>query len=190
MGTLDPMATGLLVVGINKATKKFDEFLKCDKIYYATYEFGLETDTLDSEGSVVNQNNVVISEDDFKKVLKNFVGKTSQLPPIYSAKKINGKKAYELARQGVEFELKPKEVELFDLKFIRSNGKNSFTVKIHCSSGFYVRCLGRDIAKTFGTFATTTCIRRVQCSNFNIENANKFEDIEENKLNFVSLETN
>ena len=187
MGTLDPMATGLLVVAINKATKLFDKFLHSDKEYLATYNFGYETDTLDGEGEITKKNDVVVCKDSLEQVCEKFVGKQSQIPPIYSAKKINGKKAYELAREGKIVELKPKEVELYSLKLL-GGGNNSYSFKINCSSGFYVRSLGRDIAKEFSTFATTTCIRRTQCSGFDLKDAQTLEEIKNGNFKLIPLE--
>lgn len=182
MGTLDPLASGVLVVGINKGTKLFDKFLKHNKEYYAEYQFGYETDTLDLEGEVTfKAENVVVTKEDIEKILPQFLGKQQQMPPLYSAKKIDGQKACDLARAGKEVALKPKEVEVFDLKLVKQIGNNTFGVKIRCSSGFYVRALGRDIAKKLATYATTTCIRRTECCGFKIEQAESLEDIKAGK---------
>lgn len=190
MGTLDPLASGVLVIGINKATKLFDKFLKSNKEYYAEYEFGYETDTLDLEGKVIkkDENFSGITKEEFIKVLPKFVGKMKQMPPVYSAKKIDGKKACDLAREGKEITLEPKEVEVFALDFVDEIRPNVFGVKIQCSSGFYVRALGRDIAKELGSFATTVCIRRTKCCGFDIAQADKLEDIKQGKFNLVEIE--
>ena len=177
MGTLDPLASGVLVVGVGKGTKMFDHFLGHEKSYYAEYEFGYETDTLDLEGKVVKQNQCDISEEDIEKILPVFKGKILQMPPVYSAKKIDGKKACDLARSGQEVVLQPKEVEVFELELVKNLGKNKFGFNIRCSSGFYVRALGRDLAQNLGTFATTTLIRRTECCGFSLDNAQKFEEI-------------
>ena len=177
MGTLDPLASGVLVVGVGKGTKMFDHFLGREKAYYAEYEFGYETDTLDLEGKVVKQNQCDISEEDIEKILPVFKGKILQMPPVYSAKKIDGKKACDLARSGQEVVLQPKEVEVFELELVKKLGKNKFGFNIRCSSGFYVRALGRDLAQNLGTFATTTLIRRTECCGFSLDNAQKLEEI-------------
>lgn len=177
MGTLDPLASGVLVVGIGKGTKLFDHFLGHEKAYYAEYEFGYETDTLDLEGKVLKQNDCDVLEEDLNKILPSFVGKILQMPPVYSAKKIDGKKACDLARSGQTVELKPKEVEVFELALVKKLSKNKFGFNIRCSSGFYVRALGRDLAEKLGTFATTTLIRRTECCGFNLLQAQSLEEI-------------
>ena len=188
MGTLDPLASGVLVVGIGKGTKLFDHFLGHEKSYYAEYEFGYETDTLDLEGKVLKKNDCVVTEDDLKKILPNFLGQISQMPPVYSAKKIDGKKACDLARSGQVVELKPKEVEVFELELVKKVAKNKFGFNIRCSSGFYVRALGRDLAEKLGTFATTTCIRRTECCGYSLDKAQSLEDIKAGKAVVYPLE--
>ena len=171
MGTLDPLASGVLVVGVGKGTKMFDHFLKHEKEYYAEYEFGYETDTLDLEGEVLKTDpDVCVTEEQIKAVLPKFMGKILQMPPVYSAKKIGGQKACDLARAG-------KEVEVFKLDFAGQIAPNKFGVNIRCSSGFYVRALGRDIAAVLGTIATTTCIRRTYACGFTLASAQTLEDI-------------
>ena len=188
MGTLDPLASGVLVVGIGKGTKLFDHFLGHEKSYYAEYEFGYETDTLDLEGKVLKKNDCVVTEDDLKKILPNFLGQISQMPPVYSAKKIDGKKACDLARSGQVVELKPKEVEVFELELVKKLAKNKFGFNIRCSSGFYVRALGRDLAEKLGTFATTTLIRRTQCCGYSLDKAQTLEEIKTGKAVVYPLE--
>lgn len=188
MGTLDPLASGVLVIGLGKATKLFDEFLKQEKEYYAEFKFGVETDTLDREGKVIARDkNLNISHLDVKAVLPEFVGKQLQMPPAYSAKKIDGKKACDLARQGEEVNLTPKEVEVTELTYRGWQGKNTYAVKIKCKSGFYVRALGRDIAKRLNTYATTVCIRRLRCSGFNILHAQPLEELRQGKAIIYKL---
>ena len=178
MGTLDPLASGVLVVGVGKATKLFEQFLKHDKEYYAEYQFGYETDTLDLEGKVLRTDeNVCVTSEAIEKVLSTFVGKILQMPPVYSAKKIAGQKACDLARSGQEVKLQPKEVEVFSLELVRQIGPNAFGINIKCSSGFYVRALGRDLAEKLGTYCTTICIRRTKCCGFGLEQAQNLEDI-------------
>lgn len=191
MGTLDPEASGLLIIGINKGTKLFDKFLRGNKEYYATFQFGYETDTLDSAGSIIKSTHVKINKEQILQIISKFIGKQLQIPPLYSAKKINGCRAYNLARNNIEIELKPNEVELFDLSLIDKLcdvEKQLYTFKINCSSGFYVRSLGRDIANKLSTYATTTCIRRTKCCGFDVKNANSLEDIKNLKFSFISLD--
>ena len=177
MGTLDPLATGVLVIGINKATKLFDKFLKGNKEYIAEYEFGYETDTLDCEGNITNKKEKLVTKEMLENILPKFLGKQMQVPPNYSAKKINGKKAYELARGGVDFSIPPKDVEVFGLELLEQIKENTFSVKIKCSSGFYVRSLGRDLAKELSTYATTINIIRTICCGFNLNEAQTLEEI-------------
>ena len=178
MGTLDPLASGVLVVGVGKGTKMFDHFLKHEKEYYAEYEFGYETDTLDLEGEVLKTDpDACVTEEQIKAVLPKFMGKILQMPPVYSAKKIGGQKACDLARAGKEVALNPKEVEVFKLDFAGQIAPNKFGVNIRCSSGFYVRALGRDIAAALGTVSTTTCIRRTYACGFTLASAQTLEDI-------------
>lgn len=189
MGTLDPLASGVLVVGIGRGTKLFDKFLKHEKEYYAEYEFGYETDTLDLEGIVLKRDeNRAVSLEEFKAVLPEFMGSLLQMPPSFSAKKINGKKACDLAREGKEVVLEPKEVVVYDLVCTGELRKNVFGVKIRCSSGFYVRALGRDIAIRLGTVATTVCIRRTECCGFGLDKAQTLEEVKQGKVNVFPLE--
>ena len=118
LGTLDVLGEGLLPVTLGRGTKLFDLFLKKDKIYITTFKFGETTATLDLEGEITNRNDVVVSKGALTNVLGEFVGKQLQMPPEYSAKKIGGRKAYELARNGVAVELKPKEIEIYSLNLL------------------------------------------------------------------------
>ena len=130
LGTLDPSGTGVLPVCINKATKLFDYYLKKDKEYRAIFVFGKETDTLDSDGKITQTYNKTITENDIQQVLDDFVGKQMQIPPLYSAKKISGKNAYELARSGKNFKLQPKEIEIYEIKLITKISFNTFLFDI------------------------------------------------------------
>ena len=181
MGTLDPLADGVLLVGVNKGTKLFDHFLTCDKTYRTVFKFGEETDTLDTEGEVIAANDVKVTREMLEETLGAFVGKYPQMPPRYSAKKIDGKKACDLARKGVEFELKPKNIEVYDLKLLGEIAENTFEFEIHCSSGFYVRSLARDLAKTLGTYAHALSITRIKCGNFSINQAQTLDDLRNGK---------
>ena len=188
MGTLDPMATGLLVVGINKGTKLFDYYLKHDKEYYAVYKFGVETDTLDSEGEIINQNDVKVTAEMLQEIIPNFLGEQNQIPPNYSAKKINGKRACDLVREGKEITLAPKKVTLYNLELIKEVDENTFAFKMHCSSGFYVRSLGRDLADKLSTYCTTLEIRRTKCCGYGLEHASSLEEIKQGKYKFIEIE--
>ena len=116
LGTLDPAASGVLPVAVGKATKFFDYFLNKDKTYVAVVKFGIETDSLDSFGNITNKDNTIISKEDILKVIPEFIGKILQVPPKYSAIKINGKRACDLARENIDFEIKPKEITIHSIK--------------------------------------------------------------------------
>ena len=188
LGTLDVLATGLLPITINKATKLFDYFLNKDKVYKSIFTFGKTTDTLDLEGEIVKTDDKIISKDMILRVLPHFIGKFEQMPPNYSAKKINGKKAYDLARKGEAIKLNPKPIEIFDLKLIRQVEVNSFEFEIHCSSGTYIRSLCRDIANELSTYGVMSNLQRTRCGIFDINNSFTIDDIKNNKFNVIDVE--
>ena len=177
LGTLDPMATGVLLVTIGKATKLFDLMQEKKKTYVATFEFGYLTDTLDKTGQILQKTDQIPTIDAILQVLPKFIGKISQIPPKYSAKSINGKRAYEMARQNIDFELKPKEVEIFDVKLL-SYVNGSLTLEITCGSGTYIRSIGRDIASELKTLATMTHLIRTKVGSFSVDNCLDIQNIE------------
>ena len=178
LGTLDPAASGVLPIAVGKATKFFDYFLNKDKIYIARVKFGIETDTLDSFGNITNKNNKNVTSEDIKKVLNKFVGDIEQIPPKYSAVKINGRKAYDLAREDVEFEIKPRKVKIYNLELLNDFGNNEFLFKVHCSAGTYIRTLFSDLAKEIETISTTPVIIRTKSGRFTTENSVTLEELE------------
>ena len=182
LGTLDPEASGVLPVCINKATKLFDYYLKKDKIYRTIFVFGKETDTLDSEGQIAAVDDVNISTEQILNIIPKLIGKVAQLPPKFSAKKVNGKKAYELARKGVEFDLKSKDVEIYNINVVKQISKNTFLLEIHCSSGTYVRSIARDMASMLGTVAYVAAIIRTKSGNFKLETSVELNDISESTI--------
>ena len=167
LGTLDPMATGVLLVTIGKGTKLFDLMQEKTKTYVATFEFGYETDTLDATGKINNQSELIPTQQQVLEVLTKFIGKISQIPPKFSSKSINGKRAYELARQNIDFEIKPKEVNIHQIKLL-SYQERKLTIEIVCGSGTYIRAIGRDIAYALNTFATMTSLVRTKIDNFDL----------------------
>ena len=190
LGTLDVLGEGLLPVTLGKGTKLFDYFLNKDKVYRTVFKFGLTTTTLDLEGEVTNQNDVEVTLEDINSILPQFIGKHDQLPPIYSAKKINGKKAYQLARAGVEeIELKPKAIEIYSIKLLRQIEHNTFEFELHCSSGTYVRSLCRDMADKLSTYGVMLGIQRTRCGDFDIKNSYTLEDIERGNYNIIPLDS-
>lgn len=184
-GTLDPFATGVLVVGVNQGTKLL-QFLQGDeKEYEATVRLGIETDTLDRDGKVVSEAPCPgISYEEVERILASFVGRQSQIPPVYAAIKKDGVPHYKLARKGLSVEVTPRDVEIhsitrakLDLPYL------SFTVR--CSSGTYVRSLARDIGRKVGCGGHLTALRRVSSGRFGIETAIPLERFKEMGENWV-----
>ena len=177
LGTLDPMATGVLLVTIGKATKLFDLMQEKTKTYVAEFEFGYETDTLDSTGKVINQKEIKnIDKSNLVKAIQTQIGEIEQIPPKYSAKSINGKRAYDLARKDVEFELKPKKVSVYQIDLISFDGIKC-KLKIQCGTGTYIRAIGRDIAKELNNFATMTSLVRTNVGKFSVESCQNIQDL-------------
>lgn len=169
MGTLDPMASGVLPVAIGKASRLFEYFLNKTKIYTAEFRFGYNSDTLDTTGEITRCGRVP-GRRETEEVLKEFKGEILQLPPKYSAKNVGGRRAYELAREGKDFELKPKKVTVSDIRL--TGGRDEyFTFEIECGGGTYIRSLARDIAAKLGTYAVMSALRRDKSGIFEIENA-------------------
>ncbi len=180
MGTLDPLASGVLPVGIGNATRLFDYFLEKQKTYVAEFTFGVDSDTLDSTGNLVYGGHVP-DEKQIEEILPTFFGDIMQMPPKYSAKNVNGRRGYELARAGIEFELQPKKVHIYGMKLLgRAEDKaNTFRLEIRCGGGTYIRSLARDIAEGLGTKAVMSALRRTQSGVFTLENAIPFSLLEQ-----------
>ncbi len=161
-GTLDPFATGVLVIGINDATRLF-EYLKSDKIYIAQITFGIDTDTNDITGNLLQESSIIPDIHDIAEKLNHFKGKIKQVPPIYSAINVNGTRAYKLARNNkIDIgDLKEREAEIYSIEVI-SYSKPLLTVKIHCSGGTYIRAIARDLGKALNTCATLSSLERLQ----------------------------
>lgn len=180
LGTLDPSASGVLSIAVGKATRFFDYFLNKDKEYIALAKFGILTDTLDSDGKILALENRQISLDEIQSVIPLLVGEINQIPPIFSSKNINGERAYDLARQGKDVVLQPKKVQIYGIEAEKTAQNNIFRLKIHCSSGTYVRSIVRDIAEKLGTIATTVCIIRTASGRFKINETITLEELAEN----------
>ena len=176
MGTLDPQGEGVLPVGVGKATRLFDAFLKKDKEYEADFAFGYETDTLDGEGVTINDGGRIPSESEVEEAIGKLVGEQMQVPPAYSAKSIGGVRAYDLARKGEKVELKPARVTIYDARVINRDG-GTYRVYVHCSAGTYIRSVCRDLAYSLGTFATMTSIKRIRSGVFKVEDSVTVEDL-------------
>ncbi len=180
MGTLDPLASGVLPVAFGKSTRLFDFLLDKDKTYIACFTFGYETDTLDRGGKIIKQTDFIPTEQDIKGVLPNLIGEINQLPPVYSAKNVNGKRSYELAREGVEVDLKPKRVVISNVELIEQIDKSTFKFIIKCKGGTYIRSICRDLAYLLNTTATMTALERTESGVFTKENAFSLEEISNN----------
>lgn len=181
-GTLDPMAEGLIMVLINNATKFSDELMKRDKEYYVKMELGYETDSYDLEGVVTRKfsGKIEISDEKIETVINGFLGKIEQIPPMYSAIKIDGKKLYDLARKRIEVDRKPRKVEIKSIREIKieRNEKVKISFFVEVSSGTYIRTLVRDIGEKLGVFATMTRLIRTRIGEFVIEDAIAISEVE------------
>lgn len=169
-GTLDPMATGVLPVFVGRATRGVEFFEHAEKIYEATLRLGLTTDTEDITGTILEEREVQITEAEFSDVLPRFRGKIQQIPPMYSALKVNGQKLYDLARQGKVVERQPREIEIFELSCLEFAG-NTARLRIHCSKGTYIRTLCKDIGEALGCGGCMEGLRRVRAGEYSIEDA-------------------
>ena len=169
-GTLDPMATGVLPVFVGRATRGVEFFEHAEKTYEATIRLGLTTDTEDTSGTVLTEQEVAISEADFLAVLSKFRGKIQQIPPMYSALKINGQKLVDLARKFKEVERQPREIEIFTLDCLEFTG-NEARLRVRCSKGTYIRTLCKDIGEALGCGGCMAALRRVQAGEYTIEEA-------------------
>lgn len=180
MGTLDPAASGVLTIAVGKATRFFDYFLNKDKHYFAIAEFGVQTDTLDSEGNILINDPFVVSESDIKNKLSKFIGEIEQCPPIYSAVNINGKRAYELARLGENIDMPIRKVNVYDFQLVYKISDNKYAFRVHCSAGTYIRTLLSDLANSLGTVANVPVIIREGSGNFFLNNASTLDEIKDN----------
>ncbi|MBO5525998.1 MAG: tRNA pseudouridine(55) synthase TruB [Clostridia bacterium] len=186
MGTLDPLASGVLPVGVGKASRLFDYFLAKKKEYIARFRFGATSDTLDSEGEVTQTTEHIPTQEEIRSVLPSFVGEIDQVPPLYSAKSVGGRRGYELARAGVEFTLPAKRIRIDEIELLEQVSEDSFTFRIACGGGTYIRSLARDVAEKTGSLGMMTALRRTQSGFFTLDTAVKLETLtEENVGSFL-----
>lgn len=187
-GTLDPMATGVLVVCIGEGLKLAELLTNHDKEYIAKIKLGIETDTLDITGKIIHKDNKCkYSKEQIEEVLKNFVGNIKQEVPKYSAIKVNGKKLYEYARNGEEVELPVRDVCIYDLKLVSDVVDNEFYIKCHVSKGTYIRSLVRDIGKSLGTCAVMCELERTRLGKFGLEDTYTLDDINSGMYSMYEL---
>lgn len=183
-GTLDPNAAGVLPVCIGKATRVVQYFDDFSKVYRAELTLGYETDTQDKYGEIINRKNVpIISPDKIEEVFNEFRGEIQQTPPMYSALKHNGRKLYELAREGKVVERKPREVVIHNITIIKNYQNNRILFDVECSKGTYIRTLCNDIGRSLDSLGCMTFLLRTKVGDFNIENSYTIEEIEEHVLN-------
>lgn len=179
-GTLDPDAVGVLPVCVGKATKVCDLLTDKDKTYIAEVKLGVTTDTLDLTGEVLTEKEVSVTEENLRNIIPEFTGNIMQIPPMYSAIKVNGKKLYELARKGQEVERKPRPVTIHSLTLLKVNlPENEFTIEVSCSKGTYIRTLCADIGERLGCGAAMKSLIRTKVGQFYLEDARKLSEIEE-----------
>ncbi len=178
-GTLDPMAEGVLMVCLGKATKLVDMITSGTKEYEAEMKLGITTDTEDITGKILTEASLTddIEKESVKKVINSFVGKYMQVPPMYSAIKKDGKKLYEYARSGIEIEREPRQVEIFSINEIKIN-LPYISFKVHCSKGTYIRSLCRDIGEKLGVGGTLTKLTRSEVHGFHLKDSLKLSEIE------------
>ena len=176
MGTLDPLAEGVLPLAVGKSTRLFDYLLDKDKVYVAEFTFGQVTDTLDAMGQVTDSTDFIPDETAISQKCKDFVGEIDQIPPKYSAKSIGGKRGYELARSGVDFELQPKKVTVLSFDLVEKVDDKIYKFIIKCKGGTYIRSLCRDLAESLGSLAYMSKLDRVCAGVFNYENAVPLQD--------------
>ncbi len=179
-GTLDPLASGLMIVLAGKYTKLQDKFMKQDKVYHATIRLGLKTDSGDLDGKIISQSDFShVTKDLIEQVCKSFIGKIKQIPPMYSALKINGQKLYELARKGITVDRKPREITIYSID-LTDYQKDNFSIRVKCSSGTYIRTLAEDIGKKLNADTVLINLIREEIGNYKLSDALNIDDIKEN----------
>ena len=175
-GTLDPMATGVLPIFVGRATRAVEFFEHAEKEYVAGLRLGVQTDTQDLTGEIVAQRPVSVTREQVQAALEGFLGVQEQLPPMYSAVKIGGKKLYELARQGKTVERKPRQIELLELELL--SGENAdWQFRVRCSKGTYVRTLCHDIGQALGCGGCMSSLRRTKAGGYGLDRAVTMEEI-------------
>ena len=181
-GTLDPLATGVMLMCVGKATKLASDLEAKDKVYIADFDIGYTTDTYDIEGKKIAENIIDVSKEDLEQSIKKFIGNIKQVPPMYSAIKIDGNKLYHLARKGIEVERPERDVTIEYINLLDFKD-NKAKIKTKVSKGCYIRSLIYDIGQDLGTYATMTALQRKQVGDYSLEDSYSLEQIEEMVLN-------
>ncbi len=193
-GTLDPLATGVLPILIGKGTLCSKYLINHDKIYETTIQLGKKTDTADSEGNIIEEKKVeknILQEEKVKEILHKFIGKQEQLPPMYSAIKVNGKKLYEYARKGEKVEVKPRNIEIYSLDLLNINEeKQQITIKVNCSKGTYIRSLCEDISKSLDTVGYMLNLNRIKVDRFDVSKSITLQEIENSDNSYEIINKN
>jgi tRNA pseudouridine55 synthase len=176
-GTLDPMATGVLPVFIGRATRAVPFCESFDKEYVAGLRLGLVTDTQDTTGRVLSESDVSVSRDEVENVVRGFLGEQAQIPPMYSAVKVGGRRLYELARRGVEADRKPRTITVYELEVLSQSGSD-WLLRLCCSKGTYVRTICHDIGRKLGCGGAMCSLRRTRVGSFTLDGAVSLDDVE------------
>ena len=178
-GTLDPFAEGVLVICIGKMTKKVESLMDHEKEYVATIQLGSETDTLDTEGKVVKEAEIpLLSDEKIEAILNTFLGESDQVPPMYSALKVNGKRLYKLAREGKVIERQPRKITINEIELLENN-IDSLKIRVKCGRGTYIRVLASDIANAMNTVGFLKSLVRTQVGEFRQEDSILVENVAE-----------
>ncbi len=183
-GTLDPLASGVLPIALGKATRTISFVMDGQKVYQFKIKFGMATTTDDVEGEMTETSSIIPTTEDIQNILPRFIGQINQIPPAYSAIKLNGQRAYDLARRGESVEMKPRLVRIDRLTLLEKTNDEAL-LEVACGKGTYVRSLGRDIAKALGTCGHVTFLRRTQCGPFSIKESKTLEFL--NKIEYSEL---
>ena len=181
-GTLDPLATGVMLMCVGKATKLASDLEAKDKVYIADFDIGYATDTYDIEGKKIAENIIEVSKENLEQSIKKFIGNIKQVPPMYSAIKIDGNKLYHLARKGIEVERPERDVTIEYINLLDFKD-NKAKIETKVSKGCYIRSLIYDIGQDLGTYATMTALQRKQVGDYSLEDSYSLEQIEEMVLN-------
>lgn len=176
-GTLDPMATGVLPVFVGRATKAVQFAENGRKEYHAVLKLGTVTDTQDTTGAVLEMHPVTVGADEVRAALEHFTGELLQLPPMYSALKVNGQKLYDLARQGKTVERKPRAITVYELELLEQSAPDEFALRVVCSKGTYIRTLCHDLGEYLGCGGCMAALRRTRSGSFSVENARRIGEL-------------
>ncbi len=191
-GTLDPMATGVLPLLIGKGTLCSKYLINHDKVYDVQLTLGKKTETADSEGNIIDEKNIpenIWQKEVIEATLQTFIGKQEQMPPMYSAIKVKGKKLYEYARQGKQVQVEPRHIEICEIQLLKiEKNSNQIEFRVHCSKGTYIRSLCEDIAEKLGTVGYMSSLHRIKVGDFSIKQAITIEDLQQGEFSYISIE--